>query len=228
MPFLGVRASGCSDRVGSVARGPEARLAPAVGLWGGTEQWGCLEACGCLRADAPEGGAGGLDWGWEPCGGGRPGTREEGRGGLGLGVGDGGWVLQAKPRARGVCEAGRRAVLGAGRSVCAVPGVSSGLCCPRSPPRPTAPYGSEEGPGPWCRGLGGKAALAVSSLTPSASSPAAPSSRLPSAGLASGRQVSKAQGRAPAPPELAPLGQRVCGSDLGVHRPLLRSGLPHV
>lgn len=199
-------------------------------LWGDGEgqssgvAWRRVDA----RAMRPKAGLVALTGAGSPAVGGRPGMREEGRGGLGPGVGDGGWVVQAKPRAGGICEAGRRAVLGAGHSVCAVPGVSSGLCCPRSPPRPTAPYGSEEGPGLWCQGLGGKAALAVSSLTPSASSPAAPSSRLPSAGMASGMQVSKAQGRAPTPPEPAPLGQRVCGSDLGVHRPLLRSGLPHV
>ena len=174
----------------------------------------------------PKAGLAALTGAGSPAVGGWPGTREEGRGGLG--PGRWGWRLGGAGGAqgRGVREAGRRAVLGAGRSVCAVPGVSSGLRRPRSPPGPTAPSGSE-GPGPWCRGLGVKAALApVSSLTPSASSQAAPSSRLPSAGL--DLWEAGVQGRAPALPELAPLGQCVCGSDLGVHRPLLRSGLPHV
>ena len=84
--------------MGSVARGPEARLAAAVGRWGGTEQWGCLEACGC-PGDAPEGGAGGLDWGWEPGGGGP--ARDEGGRQRGPWPGRWGWRLGGAGEAQG-------------------------------------------------------------------------------------------------------------------------------
>lgn len=138
-------------------------------------------------------------------------------------------MVQAGPRAGGVHEAGHRTVLGAGRLCVQHPGsarASAALGAPGGP-QPLPALKRAQGRGVWASGA---RQLSRRSLP---QHPACPPRRprlpdCPLWGRISGRQVVRGPRPGPPPPELAPLGQRVCGSDLGVRRPPLRSGPPHV